>query len=80
MTYRRDDDWITGTLRDEGVNWTAGPIFFYHTVHNTIGSSLRPTQTNKTTLDHGADKLLSQGGSVKGYTIMAMQGRLPACT
>jgi len=39
---------------------------------------LRPTQTNKTTLDHGADKLLSQGGRVKAYTITTMQGQLTA--
>lgn len=39
-TYRRDDDRINaGTLGDEGVNWTAGPILFHHTVHNTMGSS-----------------------------------------
>lgn len=47
-TYGCDDDRTTSTLRDEAVDCTAGPIFFHHTVHNTMGSPLRPMQSKTT--------------------------------
>lgn len=46
-TYRCDDDRCARTLGYESINWTAGPIFFHHTVHNTMGSPLRPTQSKQ---------------------------------
>lgn len=52
MTYRRDDDRAdAGALRDESVDCTAGPVLFYHTVHNTMvvvrGSGPRRSKTRE---------------------------------